>query len=356
MGVKPDRIIYANPCKQSNYIKFASQVGVDLMTFDNENELKKIKACYPDARLVLRILPPATQKVQCVLGNKFGCVARESGKLLQTAQELGLNLVGVSFHVGSGCYDATAYRRAVEDAKFVFDLAETYGFKMNLLDIGGGFPGTCNAKITIQEIAAELNPAIDELFPEESGVTIISEPGRYFSASAYTLTTNVFAKRVTGVDDAENEKSIMYYINDGVYGSFNCLLYDHADSLVPCFPSCSQRTGKLYKSSIWGPTCDGLDRIITDYQMPEMYEGDWIFFRDMGSYTVAAGSTFNGIPRPRVYYIAEVNWCDAINASDAVSSEISAEDQFQLHMRSGHSVCSVIKPLPLYTRVLPVAI
>jgi len=50
MGVSSDRIVYANPCKQSSYVKWASKVGVDLMTFDNANELKKVKACYPDAR------------------------------------------------------------------------------------------------------------------------------------------------------------------------------------------------------------------------------------------------------------------------------------------------------------------
>lgn len=50
LGVRPERIVYANPCKQANYIKFAKNVGVDLMTFDNENELRKTKACFPNAR------------------------------------------------------------------------------------------------------------------------------------------------------------------------------------------------------------------------------------------------------------------------------------------------------------------
>lgn len=95
MGVEASRIIYANPCKQANYVKFAKDVGVDLMTFDNENELRKVKRCYPEARLVLRILPPATEKVQCVLGNKFGCPAKDAWKLLKAAKELELNVVGV---------------------------------------------------------------------------------------------------------------------------------------------------------------------------------------------------------------------------------------------------------------------
>jgi len=100
------------------------------------------------------------------------------------------------------------------------------------------------------QIAAELNPAIDELFPEGCGVDIISEPGRFFTASAYTLTTHVIAKRMIRREEHDgeppmpteddiatfnDEPAFMYYVNDGVYGSFNCLLYDHAEveALVP---------------------------------------------------------------------------------------------------------------------------
>lgn len=103
--------------------------------------------------------------------------------------------------------------------------------------------------------------------------------------------------------------------------------------------------GMEYNCSIWGPTCDGLDCLLRDYKMPELYDGDWLFFKDMGSYTLAAGSCFNGIPRPRVYYVAEVRKPQSLDQC----TEISAEDQFKLQLRSGHSVCSVIKPLPLYT-------
>jgi ornithine decarboxylase len=45
-----DRIIYANPCKQTSYIRYAQEVGVDTMTFDNEQELMKIKQVHPSAK------------------------------------------------------------------------------------------------------------------------------------------------------------------------------------------------------------------------------------------------------------------------------------------------------------------
>ncbi len=86
-----------------------------------------------------------------------------------------------------------------------------------------------------------MNPALDECFPAESGVRIIAEPGRYMVTKAFRLCCNVFASRdcrVSSEDsmilDASGQVAskapveFMYYINDGVYGSFNCLIYDHA--------------------------------------------------------------------------------------------------------------------------------
>jgi len=49
------------------------------------------------------------------------------------------DLVGVSFHVGSGCYSAEAFKLAVEYAGRIADLAKSFGHPMSLLDIGGGY-------------------------------------------------------------------------------------------------------------------------------------------------------------------------------------------------------------------------
>ena len=50
LGVAPEYIIYANPCKQISHIKYAARNGVALMTFDNELELYKVKTHYPTAK------------------------------------------------------------------------------------------------------------------------------------------------------------------------------------------------------------------------------------------------------------------------------------------------------------------
>ncbi|XP_023231656.1 ornithine decarboxylase-like [Centruroides sculpturatus] len=194
MGVDPSRIIYANPCKTGSFIKHAASVGVNVMTFDNEIELHKTKNLHPGAQMVLRIRVDDSSSI-CRLGIKFGCDVGDATHLLQVAKQLGVNVIGVSFHVGSGCLDANAYHKAIESAHHVFNIGERLGFSFTLLDIGGGFPGSRGPSASFEEISGVVNKALDAYFPADSGIRIIAEPGRFFVASAFTLITNIIAKR-----------------------------------------------------------------------------------------------------------------------------------------------------------------
>lgn len=75
----------------------------------------------------------------------------------------------------------------------------------------------------------------------------------------------------------------------------------------PNHSSCHQQKPKpdeiMYPCSIWGPTCDGLDRIVEQCNLPDLQVGDWLVFENMGAYTVAASSTFNGFQRPDIHYV-----------------------------------------------------
>ncbi|KAG8580177.1 hypothetical protein GDO81_007184 [Engystomops pustulosus] len=309
IGVPPEKIIYANPCKQVSQIKYAASSGVEKMTFDSEVELMKVARNHPNAKLVLRIATDDSKAV-CRLSVKFGATLKTSRTLLERAKELNVDIIGVSFHVGSGCTDPQTFVQAVSDARYVFDMGAELGFNMHLLDIGGGFPGSEDVKLKFEEVTSVINPALDKYFPADSGVQIIAEPGRYYVASAFTLAVNIIAKKVmvteqTGSDDEDDstsDKTIMYYVNDGVYGSFNCILYDHAH-VKPVLQKKPKMDEKFYSSSIWGPTCDGLDRIVERFDLPELQVGDWMLFENMGAYTVAASSTFNGFQRPSLFYV-----------------------------------------------------
>lgn len=142
------------------------------------------------------------------------------------------------------------------------------------------------------QIAHTINDSLAEHFPEESGVRVIAEPGRFFVASAFTLYTTVIAKREAGGRP-------MYYLNDGVYGSFNCTVFDHAEPV----PFALRGGGPLVACSLWGPTCDSMDLVLEDALLPELQPGDWVVFENMGAYTLCAASTFNGFQAPEVKYM-----------------------------------------------------
>ncbi|KAF9572094.1 hypothetical protein EC968_010345 [Mortierella alpina] len=313
MGVNPSRIIYANPCKQNSFVKYAYQNKVRMMTFDNAEELHKIKRFHPEAQLVLRILTDDSKSL-CKLGLKFGAPLDTTAYLLATAQELGLDVIGVSFHVGSGCFDANAFGEAVIRARRVFDQAKDYGFTFNFLDVGGGFPSAhVTEGITFEKVATILGSTVDALFGPE--VRVIAEPGRYYVGSAFTLATQVIARRTITRDLSEvltseqsQTPSHMYYINDGMYGSFNCIMFDHQ----VCEPQVLLKGGEYaYQqetmdpvglASVWGPTCDSIDCISPKSSLPLMEAGDWLYFENMGAYTITAASQFNGFRKSEILY------------------------------------------------------
>jgi len=296
MGFDCSRIIYANPTKMKSHITFARNAGVDLMTFDNKDELKKVAEVNPNAKLVLRIITDDSNSV-CKFSVKFGAPLHTTYSLLEEAKRLNLNIVGISFHVGSGCMSVQSFVSAIRSASQVFTQAASLGFNFEILDLGGGFPGSNDGQISFPEIANAIRPLLDELFP--SNIQIIAEPGRYFVSEAYTLTANVFAKRTVELSDS---KEFLYYMNEGVYQSFNCIVFDHA-APAPLVFEPKGRT-ELFNCTIFGATCDSMDCIAKGIQLPELECGEWLYFKNMGAYTVAAASSFNGFKsRPSIFYI-----------------------------------------------------
>ncbi|KAJ2222722.1 Ornithine decarboxylase [Coemansia sp. RSA 485] len=310
-GVAPHNIIYAHPCKPASHVRFARASGVEMMTFDNADELVKMQQLYPGAKAVLRILTDDSGAL-CQLGLKFGAAPESTLELLRTAQRLGVDVIGVSFHVGSGCQSEDAFSDAVKRARCVFDQAASLGMDMTLLDVGGGFPGRGDQSgLAFADVASVLGAAVDRYFPVShyAHVRVIAEPGRYFVASAFSLAVNVVARRCVDRDDGP---AFMYYVNDGVYGSFNCIMFDHqhpTPRVLTCggqlvdAPAKAASAVSGFESSVWGPTCDSIDCIVPSGRLPELQVGDWLVFDGMGAYTICAASRFNGFKISDVVYV-----------------------------------------------------
>ena len=113
-------------------------------------------------------------------------------------------------------------------------------------------------------------------------MTIIAEPGRYFVEQVMTLYTPIIGTKGSSIT-----------ISESLYGAFNCILFDHA---APEVREVMGRTGDLVPKTIFGSTCDGGDVIYKEYYLPDdTQEGDWIVWDNMGAYTLAATTNFNGL-------------------------------------------------------------
>jgi len=273
-------IIYAHPVKPVADIESALERGVKRTTFDSVCELEKFDAS-DGAELVLRISssdPTAT----CVLANKYGAEEEDWPELIEVAKRRGLNVVGVSFHVGSGANRLDCYREAVVAARRLMDSLRNAGFAPYLLDIGGGFT---TAKF--EKAANILRKALAECdFDKEHGFEVIAEPGRLFCADAFTLYTPVIGYKRGCVT-----------VDQSCYGTVNCLQNDHATP-TPEFDEGVETT----KVTLFGSSCDGGDVLYRDFVMPskDVAVGAYLKWPRTGAYTLAASSDFNGLGYSKV--------------------------------------------------------
>jgi ornithine decarboxylase len=292
----PDKIIFANPCKVSSHLMYARDNNIAMMTFDSMEELEKIYNIYPEAHILLRICVDDTNSM-CKFNSKFGCPQNNILKIFERVKKLHMNLVGFSFHVGSGCSDARSFYKAIEDCAITYKASQEYGFNISIIDIGGGFPGV-DKNIKFSDICDNINMAIADFFLYETSnniIRFIAEPGRYFTEATHTLVINVIAKK-------KEDGVIKYYLSDGIYGSFNCINYDHQKpELIPLLSR--YEDDPKYNSTFFGPTCDSLDCIYKDVPYYELNVGEWLYINDFGSYTISPSSSFNGFSVTNKKYI-----------------------------------------------------
>ena len=298
-------IVYANPQRAIYDLDNSLELGVNALTFDSVEELQKVKNAYDrlvekkkqiittstttaksssssaaivqPPEMILRILVPDTNST-VPLGEKFGVDPMHVQKLTAKALELGLDVIGVSFHCGSGNHDPDSYKEAILIAKSCIDeinvvLKEHGKDECCILDIGGGYPGydgvgadffrfasvhhtfdndgadddgSCDGSSwekkllskqmstkydpsteTAYKIAQVVSPLIDELYPpNESKMDIISEPGRYFVEAAFAYCAKIYSVKTTTDERSRGEEGVVerlryhYYIAQGVQGLF----------------------------------------------------------------------------------------------------------------------------------------
>ena len=284
-----DKIIYANPTKPTDTLEELNRYK-PLVTFDNLEEIHKIKRHAPNAGLVLRLKVPNTGAM-VELSSKFGAPPGEAVDLILAAARLGLTVEGLSFHVGSQTTNFENYVQALSLSANIFKEARDRGYtKMNLLDIGGGFPAPYDDSVKPFPVLAKvINAELERLFPQD--IQVLAEPGRFLAAVCGTSVAAVIGKAV-------RDGKTSYYINDGVYHTYSGVIFDHCKYPVKAF-----KKGPTSICSVFGPTCDALDVVSMAENLPDLERGDLVYSVNIGAYSHASATYFNGFPPAKVVHV-----------------------------------------------------
>jgi ornithine decarboxylase len=285
LGVPAAEIFFSNPMKSRDSIAYAAAKGVEWFVVDSVDELKRIHEIAPHAKQYLRIATPNIGS-DWPLSGKFGCGVGDAREMVALAAKLGVDLAGVTFHVGSQCRNPENWRVALEKAKSLFDAMAKAGLKPRLLNIGGGFPVRHVKPIpSIEVIGTVVNEGLKG-FAEE--VQVVAEPGRYLVSDA-----GYFVCRVLGTATRAGKRWMHW--DAGLFGG----VIESSEGLK--YRVRTERSGPDVAWTVGGPTCDSVDVVMRDEPLPsDLQEGDFVYIKNAGAYTTAYASQFNGFPLPEV--------------------------------------------------------
>jgi len=275
--------IHTHPIKSIDSIDYAIQKGINTFVVDNEWEVHKLigKKC----DVLIRISFP-NPNVKVDLSSKFGVSIGKFMDLYNTCVDNGVLVRGISFHVGSNCGTSDQHVNAIKQC-----LPYMQSLCLRTLDIGGGFP--CFDGVSIKGNIETFCRPIEEVL-EGAPFEIIAEPGRYIVASAMYMYATVIGKSIRG-------DTIWYYLDTSVYGMCSGILGDHAEYNLEAQPD--RVDNVQFKTVFGGCSCDSID-VIAKYDLyPELLIGDKVLIRDIGAYSNATATTFNGIPLPVIEVI-----------------------------------------------------
>ncbi len=182
------------------------------------------------------------------------------------------------------------YRPSSLSANIINETETRAGKQIRILDIGGGFPVKYHSGVrSLKTLTRRLDAEIRRLFPED--MQILAEPGRFLVANACTLVAKVIGK-------AFRDGKPCYYINDGVYHTFSGQIFDHVNYPVMAF-----KEGETEISAVFGPTCDAFDTITLSAELPDLEIGDLVYSENIGAYSIASSTYFNGFPPAKVVHV-----------------------------------------------------
>lgn len=293
LGVAGNQCIHTHPIKKDREIRHALEFGCTRFVVDNPAEVLKFVPYKDQVELMIRV-SFRSQDAIVDLSRKFGCVLEELPGLVDLAMKHGMTVSGLSFHVGSQSLSPTAQVNAVQAS--IAAMKEMAHVNWKWLDIGGSFPVSYQGPVMpIEDFCAPIVEALQEV---PQGVRVFAEPGRFISAPSMIEVIRIIGKAKRGA-------RTWYYLDDGVYGALSGQMYDHAKyPIAPLKPI--DPTGPFYPSVLAGPTCDSIDVVDEDIELPDLEVGEILIAKQMGAYTIASATEFNYYPKPKVVVVEDL--------------------------------------------------
>jgi ornithine decarboxylase len=296
-GAEPETLSYGNTIKKTSDIAYACRRGVRMFAFDNIRELEKLAAVAPGASVYCRLLASG-HGARWPLSDKFGCSSEYAIDLLQQAEKLFLRPYGVSFHVGSQQTDPHRWDTSIATAAAVFSELARTGIELRMLNIGGGYPTRYVEDVPpISRYGEVIGAALDRWFGNGPQPEVISEPGRFLTADAGLLRTQVVSVRHPF---AGSDRWI--YLDTGKFGG----LAETEDEAI-LYRIRTRHEGPIQPVVLAGPTCDSVDIMYrrTKYALPLALDvGDTVDILSAGAYTASYSSVgFNGFPPLNTHYV-----------------------------------------------------
>ena len=299
LNIPAAQLSFGNTIKRESAIAKAWTGGIPLFAFDSIAELEKLARCAAGSRVFCRILLPDNKGAEWPLTRKFGCESHMALDLLIQAKKLGLDPVGLSFHVGSQQTDPLQWGVAIAHAAWIFHGCAHQGVNLELLNLGGGLPAHYREPVPPLEAYAE---AIEAALRKEFASSlphIMIEPGRYMVGDAGVLRTEIVL--IARKSAHEHERWI--YLDAGLYNGLDETLNERIHYRIRT----SRDGGPGGPAILAGPTCDSTDVLYRrhPYELPlDLEIGDTVDFLSAGAYTASvAAVAFNGFPPIQSYFV-----------------------------------------------------
>ena len=295
-GAAPCAISYGNTVKKPAAIAAAHAHGVPLFAFDCAEELEKIAAHAPGAKVYCRIAV-SNAGADWPLARKFGTTIARARDLMLRAPALGLAPHGLSFHVGSQQTGTAAYELAVAEVAMLFTDLKRAGLELRMLNLGGGFPVRYQDEVPAKDVFGDaIMGAMIKAFGNDLPEMLI-EPGRAVVGDAGV----VAAEAVLVCRRMPEDERRWVYLDIGRFGG---LAETEGEAIRYRVTAGTGPTGSVVLA---GPTCDGVDMLYerTPYRLPlDLRGGDRVLIHDTGAYvTTYASQGFNGFAPLAEHYL-----------------------------------------------------